>query len=136
MLMLNSFISRAQCKLEINDFFKLMTVNISDFETILIQKGFNYNAKGKVFYCDNNEYYAITNRDLFFDRFGFVYQTTEKENYLSLKKQLNEKGFNFEKDYTKDTLNYYSDNWRFILSMDTIEKKTIFNIFITYSLSD
>lgn len=141
-----SFNLNAQCNFSFDELMDLIVSNSSEYETKILTKGYDYDSKKKVYFCfQNNDLFSITNR-FQLDRFyGIQYSTFSKENYLEIKKRIDEMKFSFSGEVEVPTKNikgllYISNNIRITLFTETMDRKPIltpiYNILLQIDLLD
>ncbi|GEM_PF-6935574 len=138
--LLISFNSNAQCEFNLDELLKLMVSNSSDYETIILTKGYDYDSESDTYFCDlYKKPFGLSKRFIAGKFYGFLYSTYSKENYLDIKKRIVEMNFTFsEKTPIRNTegLLYIANNIHVTLFTETIELIPNYNILIQVDLLD
>lgn len=107
-----------ECKLSLNQLFKVFEYNHSDFDTFALKNGFSYNSQDKVYQCDN-----VLNPNVLakYELSGITtlaYTFLSKEYYLNFKEELEIESF-IEKYNRDDVLGYRYTYNGYSISIET-----------------
>ncbi len=120
-----------QCKLSLDQLFKIMDYSQSDFDTFALSNDFSYDSKNQVYQCENSDNPNVLHR---INQSGIVlltYTFLDKQLYLDFKEIL-KTGELTETHNEKGKMKFqYLLNGEIVL----LETKTMSNNYNAYSIS-
>lgn len=130
--------SNAQCGFNLDELLNLTVANTSDYETIILTKGYEFNSKTDNYFCGlYKDSFGISKRFQSGKFYGFLYITYSKENYLDIKKRMIDMHFKF-KETTKisdtEAMVYETKNFHITLFTKTIDYTPNYNVLIEIDL--
>lgn len=133
----------AQCELGFNDILSSLLLSSTEFDTFVINKGFNFNSDLKKYACtsENDTYYFsnIIEQSLDGNKLTVTYSTHSKETYLLNKSQIEKTDLKFMGNNMIKNMNVFSykhNNLDATLATETYDDEIIYYVSIQIQLTE